>query len=400
MSSSKKYPQELRERAVRMFAEIKGDHESEWAAMKAVADLLGVGTPETVRKWVRQGQIDTGSRAGTSSDEMAELKRLRRENAELKRANAILKAASGFLRCRDRPAPALIVRFITEHQGRRESGGLAWGVESICAALCELGVKAAPSTYYEQRKRTPAKRDVRDEELKAEITRVHGENFGVYGARKVWLQLNREGWSVARCTVERLMRELRLRGAVRGRVKRTTFPDPAAPRPADLVQRRFAPPAPNRLWVADMTYVSTWSGWVYVAFVIDAYARRIIGWRTGTSMTTELVLDAVEHAIWTRERAGWNVKDVVHHTDRGSQYTSIAFSERLAEAGIQPSVGAIGSSYDNALAETINGLYKTELIKPRGPWRSVDHVEFATAEWVDWFNHRRLYRYCGDIPPA
>lgn len=266
--------------------------------------------------------------------------------------------------------------------------------------LCELGVKASPSTYYEQRKRLPARRELRDEALKVEITRVHSENFGVYGARKVWLQLNREGHSVARCTVERLMRELGLRGAVRGRAKRTTFPDPAAPRPADLVQRRFAPSASNRLWVADMTYVSTWSGWVYVAFVIDAYARRIIGWRTATSMTTSLVLDAIEHAIWTRELAGWDVKDVVHHTDRGSQYTSIAFSERLAEAGIQPSVGAVGSSYDNALAETINGLYKTELIKPRGPWRSVDHVEFATAEWVDWFNHRRLYRYCGDIPPA
>ncbi len=277
---------------------------------------------------------------------------------------------------------------------------MRWGVESICAALTELGVKIAPSTYYEQRQPVSSKQRRRDEELKVEITRVHWENFSAYGARKVWLQLNREGIGVARCTVERLMRALGLRGAVRGRVKRTTIADPAAPRPADLVQRRFAPAAPNRLWVADMTYVSAWSGWVYVAFVIDAYARRIIGWRTGTTMTTSLVLDAIEHAIWTRERAGWDVKDVVHHTDRGSQYMSIAFTERLAEAGIQPSVGAVGSSFDNALAETINGLYKTELIKPRGPWRSVDHVEFATAEWVDWFNHRRLYQYCGDVPPA
>ncbi len=222
----------------------------------------------------------------------------------------------------------------------------------------------------------------------------------MYGARKVWLQLNRERIRVARCTVERLMRELGLRGAVRGRVARTTIADPGAARPADLVQRRFAPAAPNRLWVADITYVRTWSGWVYVAFVIDAYARRILGWRTATSMTTALVLDAIEHAIWTRERDGWDVKDVVHHTDRGSQYTSIALSERLADAGIQPSVGAAGSSYDNALAETINGLYKTELIKPRGPWRTLDHVELATAEWVDWFNHRRLYQHCGDMPPA
>ncbi|MGY1941759.1 IS3 family transposase [Nocardia gipuzkoensis] len=398
--SSKKYPPELRERAVRMVAEVREQYESEWAAIGAVADLLGVGTAETVRKWVRQDQVDAGARAGVTSEESAELKRLRRENAELKRANAILKAASGFLRRRDRPAAALITRFITEHQGRREGGGLRWSVESICAGLCELGVKAAPSTYYEHRKRVPTRRQVRDEKPKPQIVRVHRENFGVYGARKVWLQLNREGHRVARCTIERLMRELHLRGVRRGRVKRTTIADPAAERPADLVHRRFAPTAPNHVWVADITYVSTWSGWVYVAFVIDAYARRIIGWRTGTTMTTSLVLDAIEHAIWTRERAGRDVKNVVHHTDRGSQYTSIAFTERLAEAGIQPSVGAVGSSFDNALAETINGLYKTELIKPRGPWRSVDHVEFATAEWVDWFNHRQLYRYCGDIPPA
>nr|WP_232110463.1 IS3 family transposase [Nocardia wallacei] len=383
-----------------MFAEIREQHPSEWAAMGAVAELLGVGHPETVRTWVRRAEIDECARPGVTTEESAELKRLRRENAELKRANAILKAASGFLRGRDRPATALICRFVTEHQGHREVGGLVWGVESICATLCELGVNLAPSTYYEYRKRVPTKREERDEELKVEISRVHRENFGVYGARKVWLQLNREGHQVARCTVERLMRELGLRGVTRGRVKRTTIADPAAERPADLVQRKFAPAAPNRLWVADITYVSTWSGWVYVAFVIDAYARRILGWRTSTSMTTGLVLDAIEHAIWTRERSGWSVKDVVHHTDRGSQYTSIALSERLAEAGIQPSVGAVGSSFDNALAETVNGLYKTELIKPRGPWRTLDHVEFATAEWVDWFNHRRLYQYCGDIPPA
>ncbi|WP_420831994.1 IS3 family transposase [Nocardia huaxiensis] len=400
MSSRKKYPVELRERAIRMFVEIQDQHESEWAAMKAVADLLGVGTPETVRKWVRQGQIDGGTRPGVSTDESAELKRLRRENAELKRANGILKAASGFLRGRTGPAPTLTVRFISEHQGRREHGGLRWGVESICAALTELGVKIAPSTYYEHRNRTPTQREQRDQELNVQITRVHNENYRVYGARKVWLQLNREGIGVARCRVERLMRGLGLRGAVRGKVKRTTIADPAAPRSADLVRRKFSPAAPNRLWVADFTYVSTWSGWVYVAFVVDAYARRIIGWRTSTSMTTGLVLDAIEHAIWTRNRDGWDVKDVVHHNDRGSQYTSIAFTERLAEAGIQPSVGAVGSSYDNALAETINGLYKTELIKPRGPWRTVDHVELATAEWVDWFNHRRLYRNCGDMPPA
>ena len=241
----------------------------------------------------------------------------------------------------------------------------------------------APSTYYDHINRQPSRRQVRDETLKAQITRVHAANYGVYGARKVWLALNREGIAVARCTVERLMAELGLTGAVRGKTKRTTIADPTAPRPADLVQRRFAPPAPNRLWVADLTYVSTWSGFAYVAFVVDAYARRILGWRVAATMATSMVLDAIEQAIFTRQREGmFDLKDVVHHTDRGSQYTSIRFTERLAEAGIQPSVGAVGSSYDNALAETINGLYKTELIKPRKPWRTIDEVEYATAKWV------------------
>lgn len=259
----------------------------------------------------------------------------------------------------------------------------------------------APSTYYDQLNREPSRRRRREEALKTEIDRVHAANYGVYGARKVWLALNREGIGVARCTVERLMAELGLTGAIRGKARTTTIADPTAARPADLVQRQFAPPAPNRLWVADLTYVSTWSGFAYVAFVVDAYARRILGWRVAPTMATSMVLDAIEQAIWTRQQEGvLDLKDVVHHTDRGSQYTSIRFSERLAEAGIQPSVGAVGSSYDNALAETINGLYKTELIKPRKPWRTVEDIELATAQWVDWFNHRRLYEYCGDIPPA
>jgi putative transposase len=262
-------------------------------------------------------------------------------------------------------------------------------------------VPIAPSTYYEHVDRAPSQRRLRDEGLKREITRVHRDNYSVYGARKVWLALNREGIAVARCTVERLMAELGLAGAVRGKARRTTIADPAAARPADLVQRQFGPAAPNRLWVADLTYVSTWSRFAYVAFVVDAYARRILGWRVASTMATSMVLDAIEQAIWTRQQEGvLDLKDVVHHTDRGSQYTSIRFSERLAEAGIQPSIGAVGSSYDNALAETIHGLYKTELIKPRKPWRTVDEVELATAEWVDWFNHRRLYEYCGDISPV
>lgn len=259
----------------------------------------------------------------------------------------------------------------------------------------------APSTYYEQVAREPSRRQLRDGELSEHIQRVYAANYGVYGARKVWLALNREGVAVARCTVERLMTQLGLAGAVRGRARRTTIADSAAVRPADLVSRQFAPPAPNRLWVADLTYVSTWSGFAYVAFVIDAYARRILGWRVAATMATTMVLDSIEQAIWTRTQEGvLEFNDVVHHSDRGSQYTSIRLTERLAGAGIQPSVGAVGSSYDNALAETIIGLYKTELIHRGKPWRTVEDVEMATARWVDWFNNQRIYQHCGDIPPA
>ncbi|GAA2485369.1 hypothetical protein GCM10009858_24150 [Terrabacter carboxydivorans] len=294
----------------------------------------------------------------------------------------------------------MIVEFIREHAGHREDGGLRWGVEPICTVLSEHGLPIAPSTYYAHVNRKATAREHRDALLLNEIRRVHASNYGAYGARKVWLTLNREGIPVARCTVERLMRQDGLAGAVRGKVKRTTIADPTAERARDLVGRDFNPAAPDRLWVADITYVSSWSGWVYVAFVIDAFARRILGWRTGTSMSTQLVLDALEQAVWTRQRAGSRMEAVVAHTDRGSQYTSTRYTERLAEAGIAASVGTTGDSYDNALAETVNGLYKTELIKRRGPWRTVDHVEYATAEWVDWFNHRRLYAYCGDVPPA
>jgi putative transposase len=295
------------------------------------------------------------------------------------------------------------VEFIREHADRRQpvaDGGLRWGVEPICAVLTEHGLKIAPSTYYERLAATVTASQRRDAYLTEQIVRVHRDNFSVYGARKVWLALNREGIAVARCTVERLMRAAGLVGARRGKVKKTTVADPAAQRAGDLVGRRFTPTAPDRLWVADITYVSTWSGWVYVAFVTDAYARRILGWRCGTTMSTQLVLDALEQAIWTRQRTGVDLESVVAHSDRGSQYTSLRYGERLAEAGISPSVGSVGDSFDNALAETINGLYKTELIKPRGPWKTVDDVEIATAEWVDWFDHRRLYEYCGDIPPA
>jgi len=286
------------------------------------------------------------------------------------------------------------VRFISERKSR-------FGVEPICRVLTGHGVPIAPSTYYDAVRRGPSARARRDEQLKAAIARVHAENYGVYGARKVWLALNREGIAVARCTVERLMRDLGLAGARRGKRVRTTIPDAAAARAADLVQRRFSPPAPDRLWVADFTYVPTWAGMTYVAFVIDAYSRRILGWRAATSMKTALVLDALEQAIWTRQRGGKaSLAGLVHHTDAGSQYASIAFTSRLAEAGVDASVGSVGDAYDNALAESVIGLYKTELIKPSGPWRTPAQVEVATLKYIDWFNHQRLYEACGDIPPA
>ena len=286
------------------------------------------------------------------------------------------------------------MRFISEHKSR-------FGVEPISRVLTEHGVPIAPSTYYDAVRRGPSARQLRDEQLRPLISRVHADNYGVYGARKVWLALNREGTPVARCTAERLMRELGLAGARRGRRIRTTRPDAAAARPADLVRRQFSPARPDRLWVADFTYCPTWTGMVYVAFVIDAYSRRILGWRAATTMRTSLVLDALEQALWTRRHDGrGSLAGLVHHTDAGSQYTSIAFTERLAAAGVSASVGTVGDAYDNALAESVIGLFKTELIKPGGPWRTPEQVELATLHYVDWFNHRRLYESCGDIPPA
>ncbi len=284
-----------------------------------------------------------------------------------------------------------MIAFIDDHRG-------AYGVEPICKVL-----PIAPSTYFDHRAKQadPARlsaRARRDAALRPTINRVFTDNLKVYGARKVWLQMNREGVSVARYTVERLMRVMGLHGVIRGKTIRTTTPDKTAPCPLDHVNRQFHALAPNRLWVSDFTYVSTWSGFVYVAFVIDAYARRIVGWRVSRTPHASFVLDALEQAL--HERRPVNRGGLVHHSDRGSQYVSIRYSERLAEAGIEPSVGSVGDSYDNALAETINGLYKAEVIHRRGPWRSFEAVEFATLEWVDWFNHRRLMRPIGDIPPA
>jgi transposase InsO family protein len=267
-----------------------------------------------------------------------------------------------------------------------------YGVEPICRTL-----QVAPSTYYAARGRPPSARSLRDAELKPRLRQVHAQHLGVYGARKLWHQLKREGTAVARCTVERLMRELGLRGVRRGRQLRTTIADETAVRPLDLVQRDFHPPAPNQLWVADITYVRTWSGFAYVAFIIDAFSRYIVGWQVSRSLHTDLVLTALGQALWARNGP---FQGLVHHSDRGVQYLSIRYTERLAEAGIANSVGSRGDSYDNALAETVNGLYKAELVYRRGPWKGREDLELATLEWVDWFNNRRLYGALDYVPPA
>jgi putative transposase len=263
-------------------------------------------------------------------------------------------------------------------------------------------LQIAPSTWHEhaRRKADPSRlpaRARRDAELSVQIRRVFFENFGVYGVRKVWRQLIREGIGVARCTVARLMKAMNLQGVIRGRRRKTTVSDKAAPCPLDKVNRKFAADRPNRLWLSDFTYVATWAGFVYVAFVIDVFARRIVGWRVSREATASFVLDALEQAIHARRPAE---RGLVHHSDRGVQYVSIKYTERLAQAGIEPSVGRVGDRYDNALAETVIGLFKTEVIHHRGPWRSLEAVEFATLEWVDWFNYRRLLEPIGNMPPA
>lgn len=271
-----------------------------------------------------------------------------------------------------------------------------FGVEPICREL-----QVAPSTYYAAKTRPPSARGVADAKLSEVIATEHAANYGVYGARKMWKHLNRLGHPVARCTVERLMRAGGLRGVVRGGIKRTTIPAKDGVRAGDLVNRAFTATAPNQLWVADFTYVRTWAGFCYVAFIIDVFSRMIVGWKADTSMRADLVTDTLEMAVWSRGRAGIaDLSGVIHHTDAGSQYVSFALTERLAALGMRASIGTVGDAYDNALAESTIGLYKTELIRRRGPWRTLDDVEIATLEWVDWFNNRRLHTELGDVPPT
>jgi putative transposase len=279
-----------------------------------------------------------------------------------------------------------MTRFIDTHRDR-------FGVEPICRAL-----EIAPSSYYAHKARPPSARAVADEQLKVEIKRVYDDHFQVYGAEKIWRQLGREGIAVGRDRVARLMGALGICGVVRGRPRRTTIPTEMADRPADLVERNFTAPAPNRLWVADLTYVATWAGFCYVAFIIDAFSRMIVGWRVATTLRAELALDALEMAIWARQDAGLDA--LVHHSDRGVQYLSVRYTQRLADQGAVTSVGSRGDSFDNALAEAVNGLYKAELIGPRGPWRTAEQVELATLAWVGWWNQRRLHGALEHIPPA
>ncbi|MFD0501421.1 IS3 family transposase [Streptomyces rhizosphaericus] len=397
MARPSRYPLELRRRAVRMVAEVRDDHPNETAALQAVTEKLGIGSRETLRNWVKQHETDAGTRPGTTTEESAQLKALKKENAELKRANEILKAAASFFAA-ELDRPHTLVAFIDEHRDR------FGGVEPICRTLTGHDCKIAPSTYYAHKKRlaSPSARSVRDEELKQRIQEVYTSNYRVYGARKIWRELNRQEHAVARCTVERLMRELGITGAVRGRKVITTITDPAAERAPDLLDRDFVASAPNRCWVADFTHVATWNGVVYVAFVVDTFSRRIVGWSAATTKETRLVLDALEMALWQRDRDGFPHAqgELIHHSDAGSQYTSFALAEHLDRAGIAASIGSVGDAYDNALMESTIALFKTELIKPGRPWKTLSQVELATAEWIDWYCHRRLHGEIGHVPPV
>ncbi|MEM5469545.1 MAG: IS3 family transposase [Sulfitobacter sp.] len=388
--TTNKYTPEVRERSVRMVLENQGQHESRWAAIVSIASRIGCA-PQTLNEWVKKVEVDTGQRGGITTEMAEKMKALERENRELKQANEILRKASAYF-CPGgaRPPIQTMIQFIEDHRADH-------GVEPICRVL-----PIAPATFYDHlaKRADPSllsDRAKRDDELKPEIERVFEENLSAYGVRKVWHQMNREGFDIARCTVARLMKDIGIEGVIRGKKPRTTIPDKALPCPLDRVNRQFHAPAPNVLWVSDFTYVATWQGFVYVAFVIDVFARRIVGWRASRTANAGFVLDALEQAIHQRRPAQ---DQLVHHSDRGSQYLSIKYTERLAEAKIAPSVGSVGDSFDNALAETINGLFKAEVIHRRGPWRSFEAVEYATLEWVDWFNNRRLLEPIGNIPPA
>ncbi|EKM7330211.1 IS3 family transposase [Escherichia coli] len=370
-----------------MVLESQDEYDSQWAAICSIAPKIGC-TPETLRVWVRQHERDTGGGdGGLTSAERQRLKELERENRELRRSNDILRQASAYF-CEGGVRPPLEKMMPLLDKLREQ-----YGVGPVCSEL-----HIAPSTYYhcQQQRHHPDKRSARaqhDDWLKREIQRVYDENHQVYGVRKVWRQLLREGIRVARCTVARLMAVMGLAGVLRGKKVRTTVSRKTVAT-GDRVNRQFVTERPDQLWVADFTYVSTWQGFVYVAFIIDVFAGYIVGWRVSSSMETTFVLDALEQALWARRPSG-----TIHHSDKGSQYVSLAYTERLKEAGLLASTGSTGDSYDNAMAESINGLYKAEVIH-RKSWKNRAEVELATLTWVDWYNNRRLLGRLGHTPPA
>nr|WP_198290451.1 IS3 family transposase [Escherichia coli] len=387
MTKNTRFSPEVRQRAVRMVLESQGEYDSQWATICSIAPKTGC-TPETLRVWVRQHERDTGGGdGGLTTAERQRLKELERENRELRRSNDILRQASAYFgEGGVRPPLEKMMPLLDK---LREQ----YGVGPLCSEL-----HIAPSTYYhcQQQRHHPDKRSARaqrDDWLKKEIQRVYDENHKVYGVRKVWRQLLREGIRVARCTVARLMAVMGLAGVLRGKKVRTTISRKAVAA-GDRVNRQFVAERPDQLWVADFTYVSTWQGFVYVAFIIDVFAGYIVGWRVSSSMETTFVLDALEQALWARRPSG-----TVHHSDKGSQYVSLAYTQRLKEAGLLASTGSTGDSYDNAMAESINGLYKAEVIH-RKSWKNRAEVELATLTWVDWYNNRRLLERLGHTPPA
>ncbi|EFH5895993.1 IS3 family transposase, partial [Escherichia coli] len=387
MTKNTRFSPEVRQRAIRMVLESQDEYDSQWAAICSIAPKIGC-TPETLRVWVRQHERDTGGGdGGLTSAERQRLKELERENRELRRSNDILRQASAYF------AKAEFDRLWKKLMPLLDKLREQYGVGPVCSEL-----HIAPSTYYhcQQQRHHPDKRSARaqhDDWLKREIQRVYDENHQVYGVRKVWRQLLREGIRVARCTVARLMAVMGLAGVLRGKKVRTTISRKAVAA-GDRVNRQFVAERPDQLWVADFTYVSTWRGFVYVAFIIDVFAGYIVGWRVSSSMETTFVLDALEQALWARRPSG-----TIHHSDKGSQYVSLAYTERLKEAGLLASTGSTGDSYDNAMAESINGLYKAEVIH-RKSWKNRAEVELATLTWVDWYNNRRLLGRLGHTPPA
>ncbi|MEJ3397981.1 IS3 family transposase [Escherichia coli] len=387
MTKNTRFSPEVRQRAVRMVLESQDEYDSQWAAICSIAPKIGC-TPETLRVWVRQHERDTGGGdGGLTTAERQRLKELERENRELRRSNDILRQASAYFgEGGVRPPLEKMMPLLDK---LREQ----YGVGPVCSEL-----HIAPSTYYhcQQQRHHPDKRSARaqhDDWLKREIQRVYDENHQVYGVRKVWRQLLREGIRVARCTVARLMAVMGLAGVLRGKKVRTTVSRKTVAA-GDRVNRQFVAERPDQLWVADFTYVSTWQGFVYVAFIIDVFAGYIVGWWVSSSMETTFVLDALEQALWARRPSG-----TIHHSDKGSQYVSLAYMERLKEAKLLASTGSTGDSYDNAMAESINGLYKAEVIH-RKSWKNRAEVELATLTWVDWYNNRRLLERLGHTPPA